>query len=108
MGWINDVFKRTNLHQIQTFLLYEDRSKRPQGSYEERMKKAKEPLYEFMEELFPNVSEREDAMSVIHTTLSDLEDIFMEIGMKWSQAAKRAGIIRREVNKPKEKITEQK
>jgi len=82
-NFIQETFKRMDLQQIRKFLLYSEKST---GSatepYAARLKKACEPIYNRLKELYTNECVLNIACNEVAQALTSYEEVYMEIGMK--------------------------
>jgi len=80
---INQTFDRVDLKQIRAFLFMGAEScNKPDETYDVRLTKASDPLYERINSLYSDAAELTEATNEVSTALSTYQDVYMEIGMK--------------------------
>ena len=82
MSYIDDIYSRLNLQQIQTFLLSGGQVlKIHTETYEQRLEKCTLPVREFLEKRL-SPKETETAIEKMMPALSAYQEVFMEVGMR--------------------------
>ncbi|MCL2344026.1 MAG: hypothetical protein FWC62_09060 [Firmicutes bacterium] len=83
MSYIDEIFARLNLQQIQSFLLYgEELVKINPKDYQRRIDEAWASLSKMLKEKFPEQEEYEKIVWEVYAYASATENIHMEIGLK--------------------------
>ncbi len=78
MDYINDIFKRLDLQQIKSFLLYGDAVLDEENlSYKERLENSCAPIYDLLEGLANDDEEYEKASDYLSQALLAYENVYM-------------------------------
>jgi len=81
MNYIDDIFKRTNLQHLQSFLLQgNDCGEINNKAYKQRIDEARKAAFKKIEEKFDN-EELDDIAGNIFDYVSVVQDVHMEIGI---------------------------
>ena len=80
MGYVDEIFKRTDLQQIREFLLHESRSKPDARSYQERLEAAHRQMLACLKNLEDEQYER--LLEAIYIYAGTVEAVYMEIGLQ--------------------------
>ena len=80
---ITKTFARMDMQKLIRFFIYGEESKTQNGeSYDERLEKASEPIYQRIYKLYPNATDATEPCNELSNALSAFQDVYMEIGMK--------------------------
>ena len=83
MGYIDDIFTRSNIKQLQHFLLYgaENLESGP-NDYKERMEAAWDSVAEVLKKAFPDQDDYEKVTNRVYGYAAVAQDVHMEIGLQ--------------------------
>lgn len=81
--YINEAFKRMNLHKIRSFFLHgtDDFIEEVQP-YRDKLKQGCDPIYKRLDSIYADETERDKAASDLSQALTAYEYVYMELGMK--------------------------
>lgn len=83
MSYIDDIFRRATLTQIQSFLLYgAERLHEPCPNYEAEMKSAAQGLHEMLGQFVLDEKAREDLLNQINLSAALSDEAYFQLGMK--------------------------
>lgn len=80
MGYVDEIFERTNLRQIREFLLHESRSEPDARSYQERLETAHRRMLACLKGM--KEEKYEKLLENIYTYAGVVEAVYMEIGLQ--------------------------
>ena len=83
MGYTDEIFRRANIQHIREFLLngveaIEVNNK----SYEQRIKDARNNVYSFIKDRYPDENDFEEITNAIFEYVNATQEVYMEIGLK--------------------------
>lgn len=81
-NYIDDIFDRTALSQICSFLLYGAQSFAPQRSYGDWTTAAHDQLMEQLEKSVPDTREQNQLAALVYSYAGAVETLSMELGLK--------------------------
>ena len=81
---IAKTFARMDIEKLVRFFIFgeESKTKHSSDSYEERLDKASEPIYNRIYSLYPHAKDSTEPCNELSHALSTFQDVYMEIGMK--------------------------
>lgn len=82
MSYVNEVFRRADIQQIQNFLLYGVEGDIDPRSYVERLEAPKKQWTAKLQERYLNQTEYEEICNLIFEYGSTMQDVYMEIGLQ--------------------------
>lgn len=81
--YIKEAFGRMKLHQLRSFLLYgADDFAENARPYRETLRAGSDPIYQRLENLYPDETKLEEATADLSQALTVYEHVYMELGMK--------------------------
>jgi hypothetical protein len=83
MSYISEIFSRLDIQHIREFLLHGVECVRlnPKG-YKERIDEAGKPVKSILQQYFPETGEYEKIMGSVLDYTSNIQDVYMEIGLQ--------------------------
>jgi len=82
MAMDKNLFKRADLHQISSFILFQEQAITQAESYEERLEKAKKITSDILEEVTLGKMSVSEAQIELVDAFDIYQEVYMEIGMK--------------------------
>ena len=83
MEYINQIFERLDIQNIQSFLLHGvDCSEIDSRTYEERIAKAQKSTMEMIKTICPDMAEYDTVTGEVYNYANTMRDVHMEIGLR--------------------------
>lgn len=82
MSYVDEVFMRADIQQIQNFLLYGVEGKIDRRSYVERLETPKKQWVAKLRERYLDQNEYEEICNLIFEYSGTVQDVYMEIGLQ--------------------------
>ncbi len=80
MNYIDQIFSRTNIEQLTSFILYGVECTPDPRPYIDRLKDAQEKMSESLKEQYPD--RYDNLLDIAHCYAATVEDIYTEIGIR--------------------------
>lgn len=82
MNYIDQIYKRTNLYQICSFLLFGTETTPTSDSSIQRLSSTEKAMAKRLKEKFPDPCDFNEITNLVYTYTAEIESVYTEIGLK--------------------------